>query len=339
MCHPKNLPGAAPVDDVSDRETVLELLQRPVQVVAGKGGVGRTVVATALALRSARDGDRTLLLEVNAPDNAARYIGARPARDEPREVLNNLWLCRMTPAGALREYALMILRFRSLYHFVFENPLVRYFLRSIPSLAEFTMMGKAWFHAMEKLPSGEPRYKRVIIDAPATGHALTLLSVSRVVADTVPKGVMKDAAEKMAAFLEDHTKACLHVVALPEELPVTEALQVAEAAGERLRMAPGIGFMNRLPDPLLEEGDAVVLDAVEAANGQGVTPYVEAARRRLEWQRWQTEHAAHFVRDVGMPVVVIPEIEGTRIDRRWLDRMVHEIDRAVGTVPGQVVDD
>ncbi len=311
---------------VTSSESIAELLERPVQVVAGKGGVGRSVIASALALRSARQGHHTLLLEVNAPDNAARYLGVRPAPDVPREVLDHLWLCRMTPAGALREYALMVLKFRSLYHFVFENPLVRYFLRSIPSLAEFTMMGKAWFHSKEKDSDGEPRWSRIIIDAPATGHAVTLLSVSRVVADTVPKGIMKDAAEEMASFLEDRKSACIHVVALPEEMPVNEANQLAEAAESQLRMAKGVGFMNRVRGPLLNADERSILDKLD---GDEIEAYLATARRRLLWHRWQTEYTSHFADDTNMPVIEVPELEGPRVDRKWLLQMADAIDREV----------
>jgi anion-transporting ArsA/GET3 family ATPase len=100
----------------ADPLSVRELLARPFQVVAGKGGVGRTLLASSIALRSARGGDRTLLIEVNAPDTAARMLGVTPSIDEPRQVLDNLWHCRMTPAGALKEYALLVLKFRALYN-------------------------------------------------------------------------------------------------------------------------------------------------------------------------------------------------------------------------------
>ena len=183
---------------------VTERLARRVQVVVGKGGVGRTLVASAIAKRAADAGFRTLLLEVDAPDSAARQLRVKPAIDHPREVLNNLWLCRMTPAGAMKEYALMTLRFQALYSLVFENRLVKYFLKSIPSLGEFTMLGKAWHHATETHSHGGPRFERVIIDAPATGHAITFFSLARIVADVAPPGVMADASTKMAELLEDH---------------------------------------------------------------------------------------------------------------------------------------
>jgi len=280
---------------------VRERLDRAFQVVAGKGGVGRTLVASAIALRASQRGERVLLLEVNAPDSCARFLGVAPAPDEPREVLPNLWLCRMTPAGAMKEYALLILRFKALYTLVFENRLVKYLLRSIPSLAELTMMGKAWYHTTETLDDGSPRYTRVVVDAPATGHAMTFLSLSRIVADVVPPGVLKVAAEKMAALIESPIDSCLHLVALPEEMPVNEALELA--AIERARASA---------DP-------------------GLATFLETALRRRELESVQADHAARFAAEVDRPVVTFDEMPSRMTPQELTRHAVGWLDEAAGT--------
>lgn len=316
----------------ADPAAVARLLDRPFQVVAGKGGVGRTALASAIALRSARAGTRTLLLEVNAPDNAARFLGVAASPDEPREVRDHLWLCRMTPAGSLREYALMILRFRALYRLVFENRLVKYLLRSIPSLAEFTLAGKTWYHAVEKMEgSEEPRFERVIVDAPATGHAMTFLSVSRVVADTVPAGIMRTAAERMASLVESKDSTCLHIAALPEEMPVNEALELARFAREQLRMTLGIGFVNRMRPPLLHLGEDEVLQRLARSEDAAVRPYVAAAQRRLDLEALQREHAQRFAGQSGLPTICVRELPHHPRLREFLECMVEALDEAAGT--------
>ena len=315
-------------------EAVRSLLERRVQVVAGKGGVGRTLLASAIALRSAERGARTLLLEVNAPDNAAAQLGVAPAIDDPREVLNNLWLCRMTPAGSLHEYALLVLKFKALYNLVFENRLVKYLLRSIPSLAEFTMLGKAWYHTTETFGEHQPRFHRVVIDAPATGHAITFLSAARTVADISPPGVMKQASERMAEMVESARETCLHVACIAEEMPVNEGLDIVQAARARLGMSLGLGFVNRMLPPLLgREEDAEVFQRLAAAAGPEprLRPYVEAAARRLDREAWQREHADRFRAGCGLPVIEVPDFGGNRIEPRELAKLVAVLDRAAGT--------
>jgi anion-transporting ATPase len=313
------------------------MLARPFQVVAGKGGVGRTVVASALALRASRQGMRTLLLEVNAPDNAAQALGVPASVDEPRKVLDDLWLCRMTPRGSLREYALMVLKFKALYNLVFENRLVKYLLRSIPSLAEFTMLGKVWYHSEERLSDGSPRYERIIVDAPATGHAITFLSVARTVADIVPKGIMQEASEKMAELIESKERSCLHIVCLPEEMPVNEALDIAKASTRRLRMTPGVGVVNRMLPPLVEKEDEREFARLEAkaVGDEDLARFVTAAKRRLDREAWQAGYAERFARESRMPTMLLPDLGPTTPDRKWIEALAGEIDRAAGTRPSR----
>jgi hypothetical protein len=312
------------------------MFARPFQVVAGKGGVGRTVVSTALAVRSARQGMRTLLLEVNAPDNAAQYLGVPAAVDEPRKVLDDLWLCRMTPKGSLREYALMILKFKALYNLVFENRLVKYLLRSIPSLAEFTMLGKTWYHSEERLADGSPKYERIIVDAPATGHAITFLSVARTVADIAPKGIMQDASEKMAELIESKERSCIHVVTLPEEMPVNEGLDIVKAAERRLRMTLGVGIVNRMLRPLVQGTDPSLLTRLEArgARDPDLSRFAIAGRRTLDREAWQAGYAARFEEESRMPIVRVPDFGPTSPDRKWIEAFADELDRAAN--PGHV---
>ena len=97
------------------------LLDRRLIVVLGKGGVGRRTVAAALAGELARAGKRTLLYETNANDRFGPYFGKPPVGTDATELAPNLWAVNATPATALEEYGLMILRWKSVYEMVFEN--------------------------------------------------------------------------------------------------------------------------------------------------------------------------------------------------------------------------
>ncbi len=308
-------------------EEAARRLDRHLQVVLGKGGVGRTLVASALAKRAADAGHRTLLLEVDAPDSAARQLRVKPAVDHPREVLNNLWLCRMTPDGALKEYALMTLRFQALYRLVFENRLVKYFLKSIPSLGEFTMLGKAWHHATEPYLRGGLRFQRVIIDAPATGHAITFLSLARLVADIAPPGILASASTKMAELLEDADATCFHVVTLAEEMPVNEALELTVAGREKLRMAPGIGVVNRLSRPVVFGGEA---DGLRRLRDDGlppeVAPFIDVALRRQRREAVARRYIDRFVSGTGLPWLALPDLPPDQAGHRFVDAVAQQLD-------------
>src|SRR5205085_9640327 len=135
-----------------------------------------------------------------------------------------------------REYALMILKFESIYNAVFENRLVRYFLRFVPSLQELVLLGKILFHLKEKRPDGSWRFERIVIDAPATGHALTFFSVPTVNIDTVPPGALANDAKWMHEYLTEPSMTAAVLVSLPEEMPVNETIELASALNERVQI-------------------------------------------------------------------------------------------------------
>src|SRR5690349_8630613 len=116
------------------------LFERQLHFVSGKGGVGKSAVSVALALRFVGDGKKTLLVQVNAQDSHSRLLETAPITPELREVEKDLYVVNTTPADALREYALLTLKLELLYKAVFENPLTKTFLRFVPSMAELTML-------------------------------------------------------------------------------------------------------------------------------------------------------------------------------------------------------
>jgi len=295
-----------------------KLMQRRFQVVTGKGGVGRTLIAASLASTLAKLGKKTLLLEVNAPNHCARVLGTEAIMGDPQLVSENLYLCSMNPEDALREYALMILKFPALYRLVFENPLVKYFLRSVPSLGEVTMLGKAWFHATEVNDGGQAKYDHVIIDAPATGHALTFLSVARVVEKTVPRGPMRTEAGKMAALIEDQKNSCAHVVFTPEEMPVTEGLELSKKLQRDVGMKLGVYFMNKVR--LADNADHE-LSLVEKMKGfEELRPYAAAGfARKSNLENQNTQLKRLFLQSEN--VVKVLELRSVETDAHRVSKL------------------
>src|SRR5205823_4541876 len=133
------------------------------------------------------------------------------------------------PPEAMREYALMTLRYETLYNLVFQNKVVRYFLNAAPSLAEIVMLGKVWWHAAREEDRGRPRWDMVVLDAPATGHGLTLLTVPEVFLQLVNQGPLARDMKDMQSLLTDPQRCATCVVSLPEEMPANEAIELHRA--------------------------------------------------------------------------------------------------------------
>jgi anion-transporting ArsA/GET3 family ATPase len=281
------------------------LLDRRLALVTGKGGVGKSTIAAALALVAAREGKRVLVCEVNASqERIAPLLGAPPAGAAVRQARPGLFTVNVTPPEAMREYGLMVLRFRTIYDAVFENRLVRYFLRAVPSLAELVVLGKI-LNEVRQEEGGRPRWDLVVVDAPATGHAVQLLRVPSALLDTVPGGPLRRDAEWMQALLVDPAKTALALVTLPEEMPVNEAIELDAQVRGVLGIHREALFVNAMPATRFAEGEGARLDALAAAGGA-----LGAAARAA---RLQTLRAAQARRYLGraraaldLPTLVLP---------------------------------
>src|SRR5579859_1577404 len=193
-------------------------------LVTGKGGVGKTTVCAAQALAQARRGKRVLVAMCNAKERLSTVLGARPIGPDVVPVGERLWAVNMQPQRALEEYGVLVLHSRTLARTIFQNRYVRAFLRAVPGMQEWAMLGKAWWHTTEKLPDGSPRYDVVILDAPATGHGLDMLRVPKVILDVVPPGLLRRDAERAWAMFRDPAACGVILVTLPEEMPTTETI-------------------------------------------------------------------------------------------------------------------
>jgi anion-transporting ArsA/GET3 family ATPase len=205
----------------------LDVFDRRLILVVGKGGVGRSTVAAAIAGQCAARGRKTLLFETNANDRFGTYFDKPAVGTEIAQLAPNLCAVNTNPAHALEEYGLMILKFRSVYEMVFENRVTRAFLRAIPGLDDYALLGKAWFHTTEE-KRGKPVWDTVVFDMPASGHSISMLRIPWVITDTVPEGPLTRDARTIKELLTDPKRTAAVLVTLAEEMPVNEAIELEE---------------------------------------------------------------------------------------------------------------
>jgi anion-transporting ArsA/GET3 family ATPase len=280
------------------------LLSRRLAVVTGKGGVGKSSLSAALALLAARRGKRVLVCEVNAQERIAELLGGRAGGARVREVRPGIHAVNVTPAEALREYGLRILKFQAIYEAVFDNRVVRHFLRFVPSFAELVMLGKILDEARSE-ERGRPRWDLVVVDAPATGHAVQLLRIPQALLDAVPAGPLRSDAEWMRALLLDPARAGVLLVTLPEELPVTETIELEREIRGVLGMDRAGLVVNGMPDGGFGASEAGLLERLAEAPapaGPAARAAFLSARRRSA-----AERAVARLRDsVSLPGAVLP---------------------------------
>jgi anion-transporting ArsA/GET3 family ATPase len=203
----------------------MDVFDRRLILVVGKGGVGRTTVAAAIAAECARRGRRTLVYQTNANDRLGPYYGKPPVGTDPVQLAPNLFAINTNPAAAIAEYGIMILKFKTVYEMVFENRVTKAFLRAIPGLDDYALLGKVWFHTTEA-KRGKPIWDTVVFDMPASGHSVSMLKIPTVITETVPDGPLTRDARAVRDLLTDQARTAAILVTLAEEMPVNEACEL-----------------------------------------------------------------------------------------------------------------
>ncbi len=297
--------GASDSGDCSDRFLRSGLLDRKLITVIGKGGVGKTTVAAALAVMAARRGLRVLLAAVQAKSRLGDMLGSGPIGPHIREVWPGVEAVDMVPEVNLEEYALMTLKLRSLYRLVIGNSVVQSLLAGVPGLYQWSLLGKVTFHALEQKEDGTPRYDLVILDAPATGHGLDLLRVPLTITEAIPSGPLREEALERWELLTDPDRHEVLPVTLAEEMAVAETFELVgrlEAMGLTSRSL----VVNKLLPPLFRAEDSEQLASLELDG-----PFVDviaAGRVRATWQRIQAEQMKRLERLLEQKQIWIPHM-------------------------------
>jgi len=289
---------------------VIDLGDRRLVLVLGKGGVGRSTIAAALAGNHAARGKKTLLFETNANDRFGSYFDKSPVGTTVTELAPNLSAVNTNPAAALEEYGLMVLKFKSVYEMVFENRITKAFLRAIPGLDDYAMLGKAWFHTEEE-KRGRPVWDTVVFDLPASGHSVSMLRIPWVITETVPEGPLTRDARSIKQLLTDPRRTCAIIVTLAEEMPVNEAIELEQKL-TAIGIVPQHVICNQMyPDhfpagsPVTKVLDALVADPSLPSPLREVTAHSQLSRDR---RSLNTHYLAELRARAKAPVTELPII-------------------------------
>jgi len=300
-----------------------DLFEKRFVVVAGKGGVGRTTVSLLLGRCAAARGKRTLVCLVGAPPRYEELLGGLAIGKEAREVSPGLHVVNLDHVAAREEYGLMILKSPILHRLVFGSRIVRAFLDAVPGLAEWAMLGKATYHALNR-PGGRPEYDLVVFDSPATGHGLDVLSLPSAIVASVPAGRIRDEALERVRLMGDPRLCEVVPVTLAEEMPVNEALELIRGLGRHglpmERIAVNMVGDARPPEALFALVDERRGDGASAA-------WLGPAEVAVGWWRAQADSLARVAAETSLEVLTLPAIQGRTLDVSGFAQLARELAR------------
>jgi anion-transporting ArsA/GET3 family ATPase len=302
------------------------------QFVVGKGGVGKSTITAALALASARRGFRTLVVEIGAPGGLARLFGvAGQCAAEPLPMRPGLSLLCIQGDEALAEYLTLALPIKRLVRTVLTNRFYRVFVAAAPGLKELMTIGKIWFELHKTGADGQPLWDRIIVDAGASGHSLQYLQMPAAAAQTFGSGLVHREATRVLASLRDGSTTCVHVVAIPEEMPITEAVGIVERLRAPLQLPMGTLFVNRCR-PSSPEGVEEAVAALEnvmlpPADEEARCVVLQAAQMALGWERIQEAGIARLASETGLVPVRVPLLVREEFGLNEVDQIANQLAR------------
>ena len=281
-------------------------------VVTGKGGVGKTLLAAAVADLSAARGMRTVLVTLDTRDDRHPLLDV-PLRYEPHPGPRGFWVSRVDAFQAVAEYARRSLPFGGLYESFFKGRAFQDFAAAAPGFEELMCLGKLYNLAVQE------HYDRVVFDAPSTGHFRDLLTVPRVTQQAVKVGPLNHNARKIEDLLLDADRTHVLVATLAEEMPVREAHELVTLCRDELRMSVGPVLVNRRVRRRFSDSE---MNRLGTLDGQGALGNpagcgVAVAREEMATAASQREALQPLV-EARIPLVNVPRIVQARFDAEAL---------------------
>jgi anion-transporting ArsA/GET3 family ATPase len=314
-----------------------ELLDRRCLLFTGKGGVGKSTMAAATALLAARTGRRVLLIEVDAKGDIPAQFEQKAVGFTPREVYPGVHAMAMDTEASLREYLKLNLRLPVMGKL---GPLARvldFVAEAAPGVKEILTIGKIMWEVREAI-EGRSDFDMVVVDAAATGHIVAQLGAADAIQELVDVGPLSDQTRWVAELLADPHVTAVNIVTTPEEMPVTETIELVARLRAEVEVPLGVVIVNRVLPELFTHADEETFEALRAPDaievlqahaGRGAVEVLDAARLAVSLRRTRAAHLDELRETVNLPLLYVPYLfvrdHGLRVTRMVADALGAEL--------------
>jgi arsenite-transporting ATPase len=290
------------------------LFSTRLQLVTGKGGVGKSTVTAALALASARRGLRSLVVEFGDRASMQDILDCGPVGPVPAHLGRGVWAMTLQFGQMLREYVTEHVPLPKLAEKLLGHAGLDRFLRACPGVTEALALD-----ALGRLAIGRrgepPRFDRVFVDLDATGHALMLLEVPRVLEELLGAGPLRRTLARTSFVLGNRELARLHLVTVPEELAVQETLELYHRLRDTASVQLGALVVNQVPVEPFPSDLGTAFQQVANARARLPEPLaqdVRLAQVSLDATAEAQAHTQRLATRTRLPVLELPRLLSLR---------------------------
>jgi anion-transporting ArsA/GET3 family ATPase len=300
------------------------VLDKRLVFVTGKGGVGKSTVATALGMVAARRGRRTIVAELASQARVQETFDQEASRFEEVELEDGLFAISIDPQSAMEEY--LRVKAGPMGQLLSSSRLFQAFAMATPGMRELLSIGKVWELAQfERRTAGADVYDFVVVDAPAPGHGVGILRTPRTFADIARVGPIARQGRTIAETIADREFTGVIAVATPEEMAVTETLDLAQAlSAESLELDAVV--LNALYPARFHDAEVQRLDAALAgADSRLARSALRAALSEHDRAAGQRAQQARLSAGLQAEPVALPYLFSDRVGPDELGRLADSL--------------
>jgi anion-transporting ArsA/GET3 family ATPase len=295
----------------------------------GKGGVGKTTISAALGIAAKRLNKTVLLIEVGDADAIGQIFDRGTLPEKPIQIQPDLWGVRINAKSVLQEYIKLHVNIPFIAARIVKSKIFEYIIAATPGLKEVMTLGQIWRWEQDKTFDNVPHFDLIIVDAPATGHGVSLLMLPQTLINMLVVGPIVEQTRVVHNLLIDPVKTCLTLVTIPEELPVNEALEFKTIATEKLQMPVQTTLINSVYPKDFSESDeekihTKIKEIAEKKHLKKLKPMFELAKSTIFRRKLQQRYVDQMYakQDKHETIIELPFVFSHRLSIRDIEPLI-----------------